>query len=130
MACVVLAQWLYRRIHYVLVFNLAKVNLLRSQHRSRSCNSRPSDESLCTDFIVFHGVDPDQGASAAETSLTVNSNCASIRISEVLFTAFDEAVNYILGRNRAINEEEVLVLNSIFGEGILVIFGIVESDHF
>ena len=79
---------------------------------------------------MLHGVDADQGASAAETSLAVNSNSASIGVGEVLFAAFDEAVDYILGRNGAIYEEEVLVLDSILDEGVLVVFGIVESDNF
>ena len=94
---VIFALGLYRRAHYILVFYLPEIDLLGAEHRAWSRDSRPTDESFRTNFVVFHRIDSDQSACAAETSFAVDSDRTRLRVSKVLLTPFNEAVYNVLG---------------------------------
>ena len=58
------------------MLDLRQVELLWSQNGAWACDSNPSNEGLCTDLVVLHRVNTDEGSSATETCLTVDCDGA------------------------------------------------------
>ena len=65
---------LLRGIAHVVLLDLAHVELLWSEHGSRSGDSDPADKGLCWDLVVLHRVKTDKRACASQASLAVNGD--------------------------------------------------------
>ena len=128
--CVLLQCWLDWRILDVLMLNLVQIKLLRAKHRTRSSNTRPSDEDLSWDLVVLHCENTDQSSCTAKTSFAVYSDCACAWLCEVLLTSFNKTVDDVLGRHRTVDKNQVLMLNPFVCESSAVVFGIVEPHNF
>jgi (2Fe-2S) ferredoxin len=78
---------------------------------------------------VLHDVEPDQRASPTQSRLTVHSDRPGVWLGEVLLTRIKELVNDVLRRGRSVDEDHVLVVDTLLSEAIRVILWIVESDY-
>ena len=86
------------RVTDVSLFDLEQVELLRSKNGTGSRDPDPADKGLCGDLVVFHGIEANECARAAEARLAVDSDSAGVRVLEVLLTGVHELVDDILGR--------------------------------
>lgn len=116
-------------VHDVLVLDLAQIHLLGSEDGAWPRDSVPSDEGLSGNLVVLHGINSNEGSSAAETSLAVNSNGAGTGFGEVFLATGDEPVDDLLWRHRTVNEDQILVLNTTVDEGTRVVLRVVEAHN-
>lgn len=65
---------------------LWKEELLRPEDRPWPCYTDPANELLSGDLELLHRIESDQGTCATKSSLTMDCNCAWIRLSKVSFT--------------------------------------------
>ena len=117
------------RVTDVSLFNLEQVELLGSKNGTGSRDPDPADEGLCRDLVVFHGIEADECARAAETRLAVDSDSACVGVLEVLLTGVHELVDDILRRGRAIGEYHVVMSDVLGEEGCAIVFSFVQTDH-
>lgn len=71
---------------------------MRSENGTWSRYPDPADEGLSRDLVVFHCIEANEGARAAEAGLAVDSDGTCVWVFEVLLTCVHELVDNILGR--------------------------------
>ena len=86
------------RVTDVFLLDLKQIELLGSKNGAGSRDPDPANEGLSRDLVVFHGIEANEGARAAETGLAVDRDGTCVRVLEVLFTGGHELVYDILGR--------------------------------
>ena len=117
------------RVTDVLLLDLEQVELLWSKDGAGSRDPDPANKGLSRDLVVFHGIETNEGARAAEAGLAVDGDSASVRVLEVLLTCVHELFDDILGRRRAIREYHI-VMSDVFGEeACAIVFSFVQADH-
>lgn len=79
---------------------------------------------------MLHGIEGNQCACTTESCFAMHSNSTGIWFSEVFLTGIEELINNVLGRSRAVHEYHVLVVNAFVDETLMIVLGIVKSDHF
>ena len=117
------------RVTDVFLLDLEQVELLWSKDGTGSCDPDPADKGLGRDLVVFHGIEADECARAAEAGLAVDSDGASVRVLEVFLTGVHELFDDILGRGRAISEYHVVMSDVLGEEGCAIVFSFVQADH-
>jgi len=124
----VIKSLFYRRVHYVVWFTLSKVRLLGSEYGARSGYPDPPDKGFSADLVMFHAVEADEGAGAAETCFTVDGYGAGIRSGEVLVTGVHELGDNFRGWSGPIHEDHVVVGDPLLLEGLFLVLWFVQSD--
>ena len=113
------------RVSDVFLFDLEQVELLWSENGTGSRDTDPADEGLSWDLVVFHGIEADECARAAETRLAVDGDGTCVGVLEVFLSAVHELVNDVLGWGRAIGEYHVVMGDVLAEEGCAIVFSFV-----
>ena len=112
----------------VVWLHLRKVELLRAEDRSWSCNSNPPNKALSWDLEMLHCPKSNESSSSSKPSFAVNGNSSVVWPLKVLLYNVEKVSDNLVWRSGSVNKEKIIVSNTSVLEVLLIILFFVKSD--
>lgn len=120
---------LLRGVSYVEMLNLGQIELLRSKDGAWPRNSNPANKGFSADLVVLHRIQTNESSGASKTCLAVDSDRAGSWLGKVFFAGGDKLFNDGVWGCGPVREDHVFVLDTLLHKLLLIIFGVVQTDH-